>query len=627
MSESFLLQALIYLTAAVICVPIAKKLGFSSVLGYLLSGIVIGPYVLGFIGNEGEDIMHASEFGVVMMLFIIGLELEPKKFWEMRKLITGMGTLQMSLTVIILLVVFLFAGWNWQTALAVSLAFAMSSTAIVLQTLREKNLIKTTAGESSFAVLLFQDIAVIPILALLPLLVSGSATHQSAHSSFIGHYPAWIQASIILMAMISIYLAGRFLIVPLLRIVAKTHLRELFTASSLLLVIAVAYLMQMVGLSPALGTFIAGVVLANSEFKHELESDIEPFKGLLLGLFFIAVGATINFNLLLSDTSKVFLLVAVVMLVKMVVLFFAGKLYRLSFDQNMLFALGLCQVGEFSFVIFSFSSQLELISLQTSSLLMAVTAISMMITPLLLIINEKWIDPYFGVKLKPEVKEDDEIDQKHKVIIAGFGHFGSTIGRLLRANGVEATILDNDSDRVELLRKMGFKVYYGDATRLDLLKAAGADEASLFIAAIDDPETNRFIVSEVAKHFPKLKVMARARNRMDAYEMIDMGVKNIYRETLYTAVHLGVDALHQLGYRKYSATRLGQKFIQYDEAALHKLATKRHNMKEYVINVKQEIEIQEQLLHNDLHQNLSAMDHSWDSDHMREVIGAKSSPE
>jgi monovalent cation:H+ antiporter-2, CPA2 family len=620
-SSNFLQQALIYLAAAVICVPVAKRFGMSSVLGYILSGILIGPFVLGLIGVGGQDIMHAAEFGVVMMLFVIGLELEPKKFWEMRKAILGLGLSQLAGTIVLLFIAFILTGWKWQIALAVSMAFAMSSTAIVLQSLKEKGLSQTVAGESSFAVLLFQDIAVIPVLALLPLLAYNDVQAVSSHDSLLSSLPAWMQALAVLGAGAAVYIAGRFLVVPLFRAIARTGLRELFTAASLLLVIAVAYLMQVVGLSPALGTFIAGVVLANSEFRHELESDIEPFKGLLLGLFFIGVGATIDFNLLKAEPGSIAAIVLIVIAIKFAILFLIGKWYKISNDQNFLFAFGLSQVGEFAFVLLSFSNQLTIIDASWNAKLMAVTAITMMITPILLLVNEKIIDPYFGVKEVKEEKEADEITKHHKVILAGFGHFGSTIGRLLRANGVEATILDNDSDRVELLRKMGFKVYYGDATRIELLKSAGADEAKLFIAAIDSPETNRLIITELGKHFPNLKVLARARNRMDAYELIDLGVKNIYRETLYTAVHLGVEALSQLGHRKYSAMRLGQKFIQYDEAALKKLAAARHNQKEYILSIREEIALQEQLMHNDIHSNLSAQsDHSWDSEFLRDTI-------
>lgn len=621
MDNGFFIQAIIYLTSAIVCVPIAKKLGLSSILGYLFAGIFIGPFVLGFIGNEGEDIMHFAEFGVVMMLFLIGLELDPYKFWKMRKFILGMGSMQLIGTAFLIFILCqLFLDWSWQTTVVIALALSLSSTAIVLQTLKEKGLSQTSMGRSSFAVLLFQDIAVIPILAIIPLMVSGSNVQaENLHTSLISDFDAWIQTVIVIVTIVAVYFSGRLLVIPVLRMVAKTRLQELFTASALLLVVAVSYLMQMVGLSPALGAFLAGVVLANSEFRHELEGDIAPFKGLLLGLFFIGVGASINFKLIIDNPIFILVFGAIFTAVKFFVLFGIGKFYKKSSDQNLLFSFGLSQAGEFGFVILSFSMQLNILPNILANQMMAIIALSMLSTPFLLLINEKWIDPYFGVKEKDDRKHD-EIDEHNEVIIAGFGHFGSTIGRLLRANGVSATILDNDSDRVDLLRKMGFTVYYGDATRLELLKAAGAEDAKIFIAAIDNPEVNLSVVEILRKHFPHLNILTRARNRVDAYELIDHGVDKIYRETLYTAVHLGVDALTQMGHRKYSATRQGQRFIKYDEAAIRKLAAKRHDKMAYLATVKDEIEMQEQLLKNDMHINFSASDHAWDSEHLKKQI-------
>jgi monovalent cation:H+ antiporter-2, CPA2 family len=621
MDNSFFVQAILYLASAVLCVPIAKKLGLSSILGYLFAGIIIGPFVLGMIGSEGEDIMHFAEFGVVMMLFLIGLELDPYKFWKMRKFILGMGSIQMvGTTVLIYLLSSLIFDWNWQTNLVIALALSLSSTAIVLQSLKEKGLSQTSMGRSSFSVLLFQDIADIPILAIIPLLMTQQIVSSNELSqSLISDLAGWLQTLIVLSAIVSVYFAGRFIIVPLLHIVAKTRLQELFTASALLLVMAVSYLMQLVGLSPALGAFLAGVVLANSEFRHELEGDIAPFKGLLLGLFFIGVGASINFKLIYDNPAFILLFGAGLTIIKFGVLFFIGKVYKKSDDQNLLFSFGLSQAGEFGFVILSFSMQLNIVPNILANQMMAIIALSMMSTPFLLLINERWIDPYFGVKEKVK-KPDDVIDENNEVIIAGFGHFGSTIGRLLKANGVSSTILDHDSDRVDLLRKMGFKVYYGDATRLELLKAAGAENAKIFIAAIDNPEINLNVVEILRKHFPKLKILTRARNRVDAYELIDHGVESIYRETLYTAVHLGVDALTHLGHRKYSATKQGQRFIKYDEEAIRKLAAKRHDKLAYLATVKDVLEMQEQLLKNDMHLNFSASDHAWDSEHLKKQL-------
>lgn len=613
MNSGFLHDALIYLAAAVVFVPIAKKLGMGSVLGYLLGGIIIGPFFLGFVGQEGKDIMHFAEFGVVMMLFLIGLELEPASFWKMRKLIAGTGAVQLGATTLLCFGGLLLAGFSWQAALACGLAFSMSSTAIVMQTLREKGLTKTESGRSSFAVLLFQDISVIPILAFLPLLAMSSAPQAvEGHKTLLEGLPGWAQTLTLIGAVAAVVLGGRLVIVPFLRFIARIRLRELFTAAALLIVIATADLMVIVGLSPALGTFLAGVVLANSQFRHELESDIEPFKGVLLGLFFIAVGASINFRLILDSPLTVTVLVLGVIAVKAFVLNMTGRMSRLSFDQNSIFTLGLSQVGEFAFVLFAFIAQLRILSGHWSDMMMGVTAISMAVTPLLLLVNERLILPRFGTKEIPEKREADQIEGEHPVIITGFGHFGSTIGRFLRANGIHTTILDNDSDRVDLLRKMGFKVFYGDATRIDILKSAGAEHAKILIASIDSPEINAEMVEKTRTEFPHLTIMVRARNRTDAYDLIDAGVKNIYRESLETSVRIGVDALVHLGFRKYTATRAGQNFIKYDEAALSRLAAHRHDQEAYIFNTREEISIQEELLTKDHTDNPAINDHAWD---------------
>ena len=533
MGGGFLFYALVYLTAAVICVPLAKRLGMGSVLGYLLAGILIGPFVLGFIGKEGEDIMHFAEFGVVMMLFLVGLELEPAKFRNLRKMILGVGISQLIATTLLFFVIALLLGFNWQAAIAIGLALAMSSTAIVLQSLKEQGKMETLAGRNSFAILLFQDISVIPILALLPLLaITGISVKATGNATYISGLTPLMKTLVVSLAIGLVILAGQFVIVPLLRLIAKTRLRELFTASALLIIVAISLLMEMVGLSPALGAFLAGVVLANSEFKHELETDLDPFKGLLLGLFFIAVGASINFHLILSQPVLIVSYTLGLIAVKAGILLVIGKINKLPANENFLFAIGLSQVGEFAFVLFAFISQLQILTHEQADTMMAVTALSMSITPFLLLLNQKIIQPRFSRKIIGKT-EPDKIEETHKVILAGFSHFGSTIGRFLRANGIEATILDNNPDQVELLRKMGFKVYYGDATRLDLLHSAGAAEADLLITAIDSPETNYLLIETLQKHFPELEIMVRAKNRFDAYKLIDMGVKNIYNDTAY----------------------------------------------------------------------------------------------
>lgn len=618
MENNFLFQAVIYLSSAVVCVPIAKKLGMGSVLGYLLAGIIIGPYLWGFIGKEGEDIMHFAEFGVVMMLFLIGLELEPANLWKMRKMITQAGLSQVLITSFLVFALLVALSFTLKISLAIALSLSLSSTAIVLQTLKEKNQMDSDAGRHSFAVLLMQDIAVIPILAILPLLViTGHTVMADDHlSSPIEQFPAWTQTLMVMGAVGFIIVFGKYAVVPLLRLVAKTRLRELFVASALLIVVGIAFLMELVGLSPALGTFLAGVILANSEFKHELESDLDPFKGLLLGLFFIAVGASINFGLISDQTTLIFSATLAILLVKMMVLFGIGKLVRLSLDQNLIFAIGLSQVGEFSFVTFSFANQLQIMDKSTTDTLMAITALSMTITPLLVLFNEKFILPRIGT-LEKNVKDPDVFEEKNKVIIAGFSHFGSTVGRFLRANGVNATILEFDSDRVDLLRKMGFKVFYGDVTRADLLESAGAHEASILVSAINNPEINYRLIETVKKHFPHLELMVRAKNRSDAYELIDMKVDQIYREHLDTSVRLGKDVLIKLGFRSHTVHRLAQRFIKYDEDALKELAKHKDKKKTYISNVRQTIEMQEELLASERLRRFSINDHAWDAEPMK----------
>lgn len=614
MIDGFLFQALVYLAAAVVCVPLAQRLGMGSVLGYLLAGILIGPSALGFIGRESQDIMHFAEFGVVMMLFLIGLELEPAHFWKMRSRILGMGGVQLSATALILSVGLYLAGFSWQAALACGIAFSMSSTAIVLQTLREKSLTATESGRSSFAVLLFQDIAVIPVLALLPFLAlqPGPAAPDGHAAAMLSGLPGWLQACSVLCAVLLVIAVGRYVIVPFMRIIAGAGLRELCVAGSLLIIIATAYLMKLVGLSPALGAFLAGVVLANSEFRHELESDIEPFKGLLLGLFFIAVGASINFSLIFERPALVLALVAAVLAVKALVLSLTARMFRLSFDQNCIFSIALSQVGEFAFVLFAFMSTLKILSGDWLDIMMATTAMSMMVTPVLMLLNELLVLPRFGTR-QAEQRPGDSIDVRNRVIIAGFSTFGSTVGRFLRANGVEATILDNNSDQVELLRKMGFRVFYGDATRLDMLHSAGAQYADILIIAVDALATNYSLAETVKKHFPHLAVMVRARNNFDTYELLELEVAGVYRECLDASVRLGVDVLVRLGFRRYSATRAGLKFFKYDEAAVQKLAPHRHDEKKYILTSRKEIHLQEQLLAGDREISHGLNDHAWES--------------
>ncbi len=627
MSGNFLFQAVIYLSAAIVCVPIAKRFGLSSVLGYLLAGIIIGPYVLGFIGEEGEDILHFAEFGVVMMLFLIGLEIEPRAFWKMRKTIVGMGGSQVFLTILFCFGVLSLLGYSWQSGLSVAMALALSSTAIVLQTLKEKNLMETIYGASSFSILLFQDIIVIPMLAVVPLLgtvvESAGHGHGEGHTSLLGNLPIGLQTVFVLLSVVFVILAGRYLFVPILRVVAKTRLRELFSASALLIVMAIAYLMELVGLSPALGAFLGGVVLATSEFKHELESNLEPFKGLLLGLFFIAVGASINFAMIIDSPVQISLMVMGVIALKAIVLFVVASIFRIRMDQKLLIAVGLAQVGEFAFVLLSFTNQLGILSGEQLDLFLVITAISMTLAPLLSILNERLVLPKIGTK-ESEEKVMDAIEKKHKVILVGFGHYGSTIGRFLRASGVEATVLDHDSNRVDLLRKLGFEVYYGDATRQDLLESAGVGEADILISAIDDPDATLRMVEVLKHHYPDLKLLVRAKSRVDAYQLLNAGVTHIYRESLDTSVRMAGEALHFLGHRKYTIHRQAQNFKKYDEESMRRLADQVLNSDEYIFKAREEIAQQEALLKDDLNRgNISEDDTSWDSESMRARIAGK----
>ncbi|MFL0682986.1 MAG: cation:proton antiporter [Algoriphagus aquaeductus] len=500
------------------------------------------------------------------------------------------------------------------------MSISLSSTAIVLQSLKEKNQMDSIEGKMSFGVLLLQDIAVIPILAILPLLALNAPELMEGgnHGGFFDPYPGWIQTLAIFAAIGLAILMSRYAFGPLLKLVVKTHLRELFVATALLIVVGIAYLMILVGLSPALGAFLAGVVLANSPYKHALESDLEPFKGILLGLFFIAVGSTINFSLISSEPTKIFGLTLGVMLVKALILLGIGKFRKLSLPENLNFAFGLAQASEFSFVTYSFAFQLAILTRADADTLMAVTALSMALSPVLMLILDKTIIQREGMAEKKKGGESDLINEKNQVILLGFGNFGSTVGRFLRANGVEATIMDSDPDQVDFLRQMGFKVYFGDGTRIDLLHAAGAEQAKILISAIDSTEHSIKIIKLCREHFPHLEVMIRARNRFDAYELLDEGVDNIYREHLDTSIRMGEDALKKLGFRAHTVHRLGKQFRDYDEQALKVLVQFKNNRKEYISKVRKQIEMQESLLSGELSRKFSLNDHAWDSEQMKD---------
>jgi monovalent cation:proton antiporter-2 (CPA2) family protein len=618
-NDSFFFQALIYLTAAVVSVPIAKRIGLGSVLGYLIAGILIGPFVLGLVGEEGQDIMHFAEFGVVMMLFVIGLELEPSLLWKMRSSILGLGGIQVLITSLIITIIALIVGTPWQASVALGLTLSLSSTAIVLQTMNEKGLMKTDSGQSSFSVLLFQDVAVIPMLAIFPLLATVTISSDADHNTLVSSLPGWAQTFAVLAAVTVIVVGGKYLMRPVFRFIAQTRLLEIFTAAALLLVIAIAVLMTQVGLSPALGTFLAGVVLANSEYRHELISDIEPFKGLLLGLFFISVGASINFKLILEYPLLILALVAALMILKALILFSLGKFFKMNTDQNLIFAVSLSQAGEFAFVLFSFAAQAMIIEARIINIMIAVVALSMAMTPIVIIINEKLILPRFGTKEK-EGRDADSIEEKNPVIVASFDKFGNVVGRLLKANGIGTTVLDFNSDRVEILRKLGLKVYYGDASRPELLHAAGAKKAKLIIIAFNDSEKNIALVETVKKHFPHLKILVRAIDRPDAYELLSAGVNDVYRETIDVSLRMGIDAMHFLGVRAHRAHRAAKTFLKHDESALRDLAEMRKDKKRYLSAAKQYIAELEEIIQSDSADPEIERDAGWDIDSLKEEV-------
>ncbi|MDY7545816.1 glutathione-regulated potassium-efflux system protein KefC [Glaciimonas sp. CA11.2] len=592
MEKSLLLNALIYLAAAVVAVPIAKRLGLGAVLGYLLAGMVIGPWGLRLIDGV-EDILHFSEFGVVLLLFLIGLELEPKRLWSLRRPIFGWGGTQVGIVTLALFGAAIGFGADWKTALIASLGLSLSSTAIVLATLSERKLTATPAGSAGFAILLFQDIAAIPMIAIVPLL--GVAAVQGSDAG-------WLSAAKAVAVIATLIFGGRFLVRPLIRMIAKTGLREIFTAFALLLVIATGLLMEWVGMSMALGAFLAGVLLADSEYRHALETDLEPFKGLLLGLFFIAVGMSVDFGVFLAQPWLVLGLVAGFLLIKISVLYILSKLFKIARAQQFLFALLLSQGGEFAFVVFGAAAAAKVFTQETSSLLVVVVALSMVTTPLLLIFYDKVVLPYF---VSTRQRPDDVIDDNENlVIIAGFGRFGQIVGRLLHANQVSMTVLDHDPDQIDLLRKFGFKVFYGDATRIDLLRTAGVAKARLLVVAIDDIDGSLRLIAAVRRAYPLLPIAARARNITHYYDLMDLGVTVIERETFDSALQLGRQALQQLGFGPSRAEQAAIKFRAHNLQTVHDIYPHHKDQQQMVSLARQaRAELEEMFAHDQMIRN------------------------
>lgn len=615
--QDFFLMALIYLLAAVISVPIARKIGLGSVLGYLLAGVIIGPFVLGWVGQHQEEVMHFAEFGVVLMLFLIGLEMQPSVLWKMRRTIFGMGGTQMLLTTIVIAIASNFVGYQLHQSIAIGLIMALSSTAIVLQTLNEKGLLNNSGGRSSFAVLLFQDIAVIPIMALLPLLAllggitevgNGPGLPETGFASL----PKIIQLLLIVSVGAAVIIIGRILARHIFRMVAETGMREVFTASALLLVIGAALGTAAIGLSPALGTFIAGVVLAENEYRHELETTVEPFKGLLLGLFFISVGASINFSLLAQNPFTIIGFVFLLITLKFSVLWITGKLWGLKHGREMLFALALAQAGEFGFLLVSFSDQIRIFDSQTSSMLIIIIIFSMAFTPLLLVINEKIIRPRYIRRTNKEVP--DEIPESgNNIIIAGFGRFGLVVGRLLMANGFKVTILDANPANVEILRKYGFKLYYGDVTRPEMLEAAGIKDAKMLVLTMAEYDDSVKIAEYLKKNYPNLKIAVRARDTFHAFEFYKLGLDMVQRETFNSAVELGSKILSYMGFSRYQAYRASRTFKHHEDDIMYELY--KHWLEDenrFIQETRRFSEQLDELLQTEHEFSIHDSDYAWD---------------
>ena len=571
----FLLLAFVFLVAGVIAVPIASRLGLGSVLGYLIAGIVISP-LLALLHVDVISIQHFAEFGVVMMLFLVGLELEPKLLWSMRAKLLGLGGGQVGFTTVAVMAVAMAFGIVWSVALAIGLVMALSSTAIVLQTLGEKGLMKSDGGQSSFSVLLFQDIAVIPMLALIPLLAlpelvdavshaSGQGDHGGASLSLVDGLPGWGVALVTLGAIAAVIGAGSFLTGPIFRFIAAAQLRELFVATALMMVIGIALLMTLVGLSPALGTFLAGVVLANSEYRHELESDIDPFKGLLLGLFFMTVGAGINFGLLFDALGIIVSLTLGLMALKVGVLYLLAVVFKIGGADRWLFALGLAQAGEFGFVLLSFTVANGVIPSDIADRLLLIVALSMLLTPALFILYDRVIAPRFAGH---DDRKMDEIDAQNGIVIAGHGRVGGIVSRMLRASGLTPTVMDFSSKQLELLKAFDVQAYYGDATRPDLLSAAGIAEAKLLVIAIDDKDQITELTKYVHHNYPDVHIVARAIDRAHVYDLWHAGCRDIIRETYDSSLRMGRSTLEALGHSRDQAERMVDVFSDMDRKSM-----------------------------------------------------------
>ncbi|KKC40967.1 hypothetical protein WH87_02085 [Devosia epidermidihirudinis] len=569
MENNILLAIFVLLAASVALVPFARALGLGTVLGYLAAGVLIGPYGLRLV-SDSESIRQVSEFGIVMMLFLIGLELQPSEIWRMRHKVLGLGVTQVVVTATIIALVIKLTGLTWGASAIIGLAFAMSSTAIAMQSVGQRDITQTDTGRASLAVLLVQDVSVIPILAAIPLLALGSRLKNEVN---IDHVVAavenpidWLTPLALLGVFLATLLAGRFLVRPLLNYVARTGLREAFTAVGLALVIGAALITQYVGLSPALGAFVGGVLLADSEYRHELQSNLDPFKGLLLGLFFISVGMSISFTVLVSDPIRIAALVIGLISIKIAVLFALATIFRMHLADRLLLAILLSQAGEFAFVVLQFAQSAGAIADAEHDILSVTVALSMATTPLLLLAFDKLIAPRLDARSEP--RANDTIDSHQKIVILGYGRFGQIVTRMLRAQGFEMTLIDDDPAQIETVRRFGVKVFYGDASRINLLHAAGVDQANLVVIAVGGRQRILDIARNVRRHFPNVVIASRAVDRGHAHELMELGVELFERETFLSAISLGSKVLVQLGVAPNDAHHMAEAFERHDNQLL-----------------------------------------------------------
>ena len=562
-APTWLINSFIYLSAAVIAVPLSQALGLGSIIGYLVAGIAIGPWGLGLVTNV-TDILHFAEFGVVLMLFLVGLELEPRRLWSLRRPIFGWGSAQVLACAAALFALALAFGYDWRIALVASLGLALSSTAIALQVLAERNLLPTSSGQAGFSILLFQDVAAIPILAILPLLAAGTLAEGATASE------RWLETLKILAAITAIVVGGRFALRPLFRWIARSRTPEIFTATSLLLVVGIASLMQLIGLSMALGAFLAGVLLAESEYRRELETNIEPFKGLLLGLFFMAVGMSVDFGVLASYPLQMAAIVLGLLLAKGLVIYLLARQMQIPFQERPVLTVLLAQGGEFAFVVFQAAVGARVIDAQSASLLVGAVALSMLVTPLLLAVIDRWLLPrYANCNASPMAELSEP--QEAPILIAGFGRFGQIIARVLDAIGQPATVLDHDAEMIEAARRFGYPVFYGDATRLDLLRTAGAGKASILVLALDKPEQSLEIAQLAREHFPQATIVARAYDAPHWHKLRDLGVQLLQRELFESSLISARSVLELLGYSRESAEQTIRTFREHNAQMLERM--------------------------------------------------------